>query len=250
MRAWWVGLAMLHTLFAREHNAICDHLRLSHPDWDDSRLFNVARLINAAIMAKIHSVEWTPAILPNRSLDAGLNSNWYGLLTNLLRASDKRKTVADINVRNPEMGGVVGNPIDKHGSPFGLTEEFVEVYRLHSLLPETIRLRLINGEEAEEIPFVETRQAGSAKLTWKVPLASLFYSFGCQHPGQLVLNNYPKFMQEMSIPGNPLFDLGAVDILRARERGVPRYNEFRRQLRLNPSWASGSTSMTASTFCS
>jgi hypothetical protein len=38
----------------------------------------------------------------------------------------------------------------------------------------------------------------------------------------------------MSIPGNPLFDQGAVDILRARERGVPRYNEFRRQLGLNP----------------
>ena len=49
-----------------------------------------------------------------------------------------------------------------------------------------------------------------------------------------MLNNYPTFMRELSIPGNPLFDLGAVDILRARERGVPRYNEFRRQLGLNP----------------
>src|SRR4029450_276638 len=42
------------------------------------------------------------------------------------------------------------------------------------------------------------------------------------------------FMQELSIPGNPVFDMGAVDILRARERGVPRYNEFRRQMGLNP----------------
>ena len=41
-------------------------------------------------------------------------------------------------------------------------------------------------------------------------------------------------MQEISIPGNSLFDMGAVDILRARERGVPRHNEFRRQLGLNP----------------
>src|SRR5206468_7858682 len=78
------------------------------------------------------------------------------------------------------------------------------------------------------------RQAGSSKITAKVPLAVLFYSFGTQQPGQLVLNNFPKFMQEMSIPGNPVFDMGAVDILRARERGVPRYNEFRRQLGLNP----------------
>jgi len=49
-----------------------------------------------------------------------------------------------------------------------------------------------------------------------------------------VLNNSPRFMQELSIPGNPFFDMGTVDIVRARERGVPRYNEFRRQLGLNP----------------
>ncbi len=41
-------------------------------------------------------------------------------------------------------------------------------------------------------------------------------------------------MQEMSIPGNPVYDLGAVDILRARERGVPRYNAFRREMGLHP----------------
>jgi tetratricopeptide (TPR) repeat protein len=234
-RNWWVGLAMFHTLFVREHDAICNRLKEAHPDWDDQRLFNVARLINAAVMAKIHSVEWTPAILPNRALDAGLNANWYGLLTNLFRTGKDRKTVAEINARNPEMGGVVGNPIDKHGQPFGLTEEFVEVYRLHSLLPESIQLRRISeGDKIEEIPFVETRQAGSAKLTQRAGMADLIYSFGKQHPGQLVLNNFPRFMQELSIPGNPLFDMGAVDILRARERGVPRYNQFRRQLGLNP----------------
>ena len=117
VRNWWVGLAMLHTLFTREHNAICEHLKTSHPDWDDNRLFNVARLINAAVTAKIHSAEWTPAILPNLALYLGLHSNWYGLLTNVLRAPDKRKTVADINLRNPEMGGIVGNPINKHNQP-------------------------------------------------------------------------------------------------------------------------------------
>ena len=235
VRNWWVGLAMLHTLFAREHNAICDHLAEHHPDWDDDRLFNVARLVNAAVMAKIHSVEWTPAILPNRGLDMALNSNWYGMLTYRFRSGDRRKTVARYNVANPELGGVVGNRLDKHGSPYGLTEEFVEVYRLHSLLPETLALRdHADGAELEAAPFVATRQAGSPKVTGRVGMANLFYSFGNQHPGALVLGNFPRFMQELSIPGNPVFDMGAVDILRARERGVPRYNEFRRQLGLNP----------------
>lgn len=235
IRNWWVGLAMLHTLFAREHNAICDHLKSSYPDWDDDRLFNVARLVNAAVMAKIHSTEWTPAILPNHGLAAGLNANWYGLLTYFLRKPEHRRTVAEFNVTNAELGGLVGNHINRHGEPYGLSEEFVEIYRLHSLLPEELQLRRHDtGETIEDLPFAASRQAGSPKVTAAVGLADLFYSFGNQHPGQLVLNNFPKFMQELSIPGNPLFDMGAIDILRARERGVPRYNEFRRQLGLNP----------------
>ncbi len=234
VRNWWVGLAMLHNLFAREHNAICDHLKERYPDWDDHRLFNVARLVNAAVMAKIHSVEWTPAILPNYRLDLGLNANWYGMLTYKFRKAKDRKTVADFNVRNPELGGLIGNELNKHGAPFGLTEEFVEVYRLHSLLPESLRLRHHDtGEDIDEVPFPASRQAGSPKVTDQVGMTDLFYSFGNQHPGALVLNNFPRFMQELSIPGNPVFDMGAIDILRARERGVPRYNEFRRQLGLN-----------------
>ncbi len=86
----------------------------------------------------------------------------------------------------------------------------------------------------KEIPIAATRKSGARKLTEHVPMVDLFYSFGNQHPGKLVLNNYPRFLQEMNIPGDPLFDLGAVDILRARERGVPRYNAFRRQLGLKP----------------
>ncbi|MGA9276972.1 peroxidase family protein [Ilumatobacter sp.] len=233
-RNWWVGLSMMHTLFAREHNAICERLAAAHPTWDDNRLFNVARLVNAAVMAKIHSVEWTPAILPNHALDLGLNANWYGMFT-YMRKPENRRTVSEFNVENPELGGIVGNAINKYDAPFGLSEEFVEVYRLHSLLPEELHLRRHDtGESIEDLPVGLTRQAGSAKLTARIALVDLFFSFGTQHPGQLVLNNYPAFLQELSVPGNPLFDMGTIDVLRARERGVPRYNEFRRQLRLQP----------------
>jgi hypothetical protein len=233
-RNWWIGLTMLHTLFVREHNAICDMLYDAYPTWDDNRLFNVARLINAGLMAKIHSVEWTPAILPNETLETGLNSNWYGLLTYKMRKGKARKTLSEVNIRNPELGGIVGNPINGHHSPFGLTEEFVEVYRLHSLLPETLQLRLRGQKDiiAEEVSLPATRQHGSVEITKNYAMSDLFYSFGKQHPGALVLNNFPRFMQELSVPGNAFLDMGTVDIVRARERGVPRYNAFRRQLGL------------------
>jgi hypothetical protein len=157
------------------------------------------------------------------------------MFTYKFRKSGDRKTVAEFNVANPELGGLVGNSIDKHGEPYGLTEEFVEVYRLHSLLPESLTIEdYQTGDEVEDVPFVASRQAGSPKVTDRVGMPNLFYSFGNQHPGALTLNNFPRFMQELSVPGNPVFDMGAIDILRARERGVPRYNEFRRQLGLNP----------------
>jgi hypothetical protein len=68
----------------------------------------------------------------------------------------------------------------------------------------------------------------------KVPMHDLFYSFGTLHPGALVLNNFPRYLQEFERPDGKLTDLAATDILRTRELGVPRYNEFRRLLRMNP----------------
>ena len=65
--------------------------------------------------------------------------------------------MADFNVRNLEMGGAVGNPIDKHGSPFGLTEEFAEVYRLHSLLPEALQARRMGDGDDGGNPAPEKR---------------------------------------------------------------------------------------------
>jgi hypothetical protein len=30
---WWIGMELLHTLFALEHNALCEMLRKAYPDW-------------------------------------------------------------------------------------------------------------------------------------------------------------------------------------------------------------------------
>ena len=54
---FWVGLALLHSLFMREHNAVCDHLHATHPELSDDELFDKARLVVSALMAKIHTVD-------------------------------------------------------------------------------------------------------------------------------------------------------------------------------------------------
>ncbi len=233
-RNWWVGLSLLHTLFAREHNAICEHLSRSYPDWDDNRLYHVARLINAAVIAKIHTVEWTPAILPNGVLQQAMNANWYGLLESNLHKRPDRKVFRGIKIQSPEVGGIVGNATERHDVPYGLSEEFTEIYRLHELLPDEITIRQVSGIKEEKVSLASVRFSGSYELSKRFAFSDLLYSFGNTLPGQLVLHNYPSTLRELSLPGNPVYDLAAVDILRARERGVPRYNEFRRQLGLKP----------------
>jgi hypothetical protein len=234
-RNWWLGLSMLHTLFTKEHNAICDMLRLKYPSWGDQQLFDTARLINAAAMAKIHTVEWTPAVLPNRILNTAMLSNWFGALTKLFRSQDHRKAVATFDLADPILGGVVGSKTENFGVPYSLTREFLSVYRLHSLLPDEITVESIDGTRpAKSYRLAKLRQQGSHKVSDVVPMADLLYSFGIENPGQLVLNNYPRTLQNLSIPGFGFYDLGAVDILRDRERGTPRYNQFRRLIGLNP----------------
>ena len=57
---WWVGLQILHNIFTREHNVVCEKLRKNYPDMNEEELFGTSRLVVSALMAKIHTVEWTP----------------------------------------------------------------------------------------------------------------------------------------------------------------------------------------------
>ena len=134
---FWLGLALLHTLFTREHNAIADRLAAEHPDWTDDELFAKARLITAALMAKIHTVEWTPAIIAHPTTKFGMRANWYGILGKRL---GKRSS-------NEVLGGIPGSATDHHGVPYSLTEEFVAVYRMHPLLPDDFTFRSIETDE-------------------------------------------------------------------------------------------------------
>ena len=76
---WWIGLSLMHRIFIAEHNYLADTLAKEYPKWNDEHIFQHVRLILAAMLAKIHTVEWTPTILKNPVLAAGMNINWYGI---------------------------------------------------------------------------------------------------------------------------------------------------------------------------
>ena len=227
---FWVGLELLHTLFAKEHNAIADMLAERYPDWSDERLFDTARMINAALIAKIHTLEWTPAILPNTTLDTAMNTNWYGLNHFTCPPLPQIPGLYP----NPVVYGVVGNEAgrDLHDAAYAMTEEFVSVYRMHPLLPEELEVRSPEAGPVGSVPTGQSREAGGRALVERYGMRDMLYSFGTTHPGALVLENYPRFLQDIVIPGRGVMDMGTTDIVRDRERGVPRYNTARQLLGL------------------
>ncbi|MEU6868741.1 peroxidase family protein, partial [Streptomyces sp. NPDC046876] len=179
---YWAGLSLLHTLFAKEHNAICDFLRSHRPTWDDERLFHTARLVNTALMAKIHTVEWTPGILDTPVLHHAMNANWYGVLPRWVSKTFGRIGTGEM------LSGILGSPTDHHAAPFSMTEEFVSAYRLHPLIPDELTVRDHRaGAVRTTIGFDEMQGRATRSSVDEFGMSDLFYTFGTSHPGALVL---------------------------------------------------------------
>jgi hypothetical protein len=224
---WWFGLSCLHTLFTKEHNAICDVLKKENPDWDDQRLFDTAWLINSALMAKIHTVEWTPGIVNNPNLWMAMNVNWSGMLGQNVKNAFGRFGDSEL------FSGIMGSPQEHHGARFQLTEEFISVYRMHPLIPDDWNLyEHQTGRLVDEREFVELQGRHTRSFMDGFDMPDLIYSLGIEHPGAITLHNYPRALQRYERIDGELMDLATLDILRDRERGVPRYNDFREELRM------------------
>lgn len=250
---WWLGLSLLHTLFTREHNAICDAIRREHPCWPNDEVFRVARLVNSALIEKIHTIEWTPAILQHPALQIGMRANWWGLLT-----EDVKRAFGRIS-QNEAFSGIPGSGVDHGISPedggvadYCLTEEFVTVYRLHSLMPDVFEVYSAKTGQPIPIPgkvakptnryilpdgFIGDMSRLNA-LNNGATMGDLFYSFGIAWPGAVTLHNFPNFLRNLTRPTafgvTETIDLATIDIVRDRERGVPRYNQFLRLLHRKP----------------
>jgi heme peroxidase len=257
---FWSGWALLRSLFALEHNAICDELcRWERRAWTDDELYETARLINVALMAKIHTVEWTPGIIAHPTTQRAMNMNWWGISEKLNKSCGRLG-------ENEVLSGIPGSPTDHHGAPYSLTEEFVAVYRMHPLMPDEYAFHAAgSGAEIDRKRLGDLRAGNAVPCLREIGMANMLYSFGIAHPGQITLHNFPRDLQGFpqlrrraeSSNGSEVryerkekeaVDLGAVDIYRNRERGVPRYNHFRRafhkppvrsfdQLTSNPRWA-------------
>ncbi|KAK1440837.1 hypothetical protein QVD17_06669 [Tagetes erecta] len=243
VRNGWIGLSTLQGLFMLEHNKICDALKDEYHDLDDEDLYRHARLVTSAVIAKIHTIDWTVELLKTNTLHAAMRANWYGLLGKRFKDRFGR-------VGGAILGGLVGlRKPNNHGVPYSLTEEFVSVYRMHSLLPDQLVIRdIVNStpgpnkspEVTKEVDMINLIGTKGEKELPEIGIRTLMVSMGHQACGALELWNYPAWLRDV-VPQNTdgtdrsdHVDLASLEIYRDRERNVARYNEFRRSLLLIP----------------
>ena len=192
-------------------------------------------------------MEWTPGILGHPSIQPALNANWMGLIGHFTNESTARTFASWLpnGFIKDVLTGVPMSETDHHGAPYSLTEEFNAVYRLHPLIPDEVTVKKCGKQDSLKTYKMIEIAFGKARLPFHqgATMADVIWSFGTSHPGAIIPQNFPDFLRDLELPedksGGPSrgrvqkMDLAAVDIIRDRERGVPRYCEFRRQLRMS-----------------
>ena len=228
--SWWMGLSAMHTLSSREHNVLVDELQRAYPSWDDERTYQTARLIVSALIAKIHTIEWTPAILGTEALDIGMKTNWYG------PPSGDWMTKLGIWLTDVHaLKGIPKTMPDHHAAPYSLTEEFATVYRMHPLIPDDyIFYDFGSGAERERQSFLDIQGTQSDAVMRRVGLRDALYSFGVAHPGAITLHNFPKSLQHFERERRGHRPRRSSTSCARGSRRVPRYNGFRRGLHMPP----------------
>jgi hypothetical protein len=133
---WSIGLSFFHNVFAREHNQFVEYFRsqdptedsgLRRPDKPNERvnvadmtaeeLFEIARLVVSAEIAKIHTIEWTTQLLYDEALRRGMNANWSGLAEKypvvasaIETVMDRMKDSGDVNDADLKYSAFAGGP--------------------------------------------------------------------------------------------------------------------------------------------
>ena len=141
---FWLGLSLMATrVRARAQRDLRPAARRPIRSWDDEKIFQRARLINAALLAKIHTIEWTPA--GHRPPTTAIGD--AGELVRARRRADAPHVRPPERERDHQRHPGLARPTH-YGVPYSLTEEFVAVYRMHPLIPDDWSFRAARRRRA------------------------------------------------------------------------------------------------------
>lgn len=195
-----VGLTAMHTLFVREHNRLAEKIVKKHPNFSGEKIYQKARSIVAAQIQVITYNEFLPVLLGPNAI-----SNFKGY--------------------QPDIDSSISN------------EFATAAFRLgHSLLsPQILRLNKNNKEikyghlALRDAFFDPNRISDEGGID---PLLRGLAKQPCQNLDTLIIDDVRNFL--FGQPGEGGFDLASLNIQRGRDHGLPRYNEVRVILGLQP----------------
>lgn len=67
----WVGVSILQTIFLHEHNYCAEQIAKENPNLTDDEIYGYCRNIISALVAKIHTIDWTVELLKTNQLEIG-----------------------------------------------------------------------------------------------------------------------------------------------------------------------------------
>ena len=224
-----IGLTATHALFAREHNRIVDQLPST---LSEEEKFQIARRVVGAEQQFITYTEFLPSLGVTLSPYRGYNPSVNASLSN---------EFAVVGYRAHSM---IHGELEPSAPEGTYTPE-----QLAAFEAQGIEVEHEDGEVVLVIPLVLA--FGNPDLMANVGLAPLLKGLGGEpqyRNDEQIDNQLRSVLFQIPIPGNlecldgptmpecfrGVLDLGAVDIERGRDHGLPRYNQLRQAYGLRP----------------
>ena len=189
------GLALMHTLFLREHNRIADSLKVSNPKLGSDSIFFAARKFVIGYIQSITYYEWLPLL--------GIDLRYAGYDEDI----------------NPSIGSEFSTTAFRFG---------------HSLVNEQILRLDVNGDEWH-FGSIDLKNSffSTIEILEEGGIAPIIRGLKAQKQQRLdneMVGSLRNFL--FGPPGSGGMDLSVINILRGRERGIPDLNSIRRSLNL------------------
>ncbi|GEQ86374.1 hypothetical protein ULMS_18820 [Patiriisocius marinistellae] len=192
------GLMCFHTLMVREHNRLADEIKVENPNWNDEQIFQRARKIVGALIQAVTYEEFLTNIGVTMSPYNGYDNTVQPDIVNTFSAAGYRFGHTMVNGRLVRF--------EENGDDWN----FGAIDLRNGFFKPTILL-----EEGGLEPFFRGFAAQKHQLV-----------------DPLIMNDIRNFL--FGPPGSGGLDLLAINIARARERGVADYNTIRGDLSLTP----------------
>ena len=185
-----IALHAKHTLWIREHNRIATELKSMNPTWDDEKLFQTSRRIVGALWQHIAYTEYIP-VLTSIPKYTGYKPSVDPSIINVFASAAFRYGHSLV----PNFFAQLDNNFDKQFEPILLQDAFFNRQTINTRGIEPTMRGLIGNMSNE----VDNQFAFSIAR-------KLFLELGSEDT----------------------LDLTALNIQRARDHGLPGYNEFRK----------------------